>query len=706
MVEKEDVLSYFKRKPRPQGLRELSAGFGLNRQEARSFKRLLRGMLQTGDLVLTRKGLYAPSEDVNLVRGYFEAHGDGFGFVVSDLPGQRDLFIPPYATMGAMDNDKVIARPEGSESGRKGRIIRILERAPRRVAGRLDKSRTACFIKPKSRSLKMDIYIPPGECARYRNGQEVIAEIVDYPSDKRPPVGRIIKGIEPPERPIDEIDSIIEEFSLPTRFPKQVAEEAKKIRAGVEARDRLQVESEDALQRKNLTRLPTVTIDGERAKDFDDAVSIRLSGSGYRLWVHIADVSHYVPWDSLIDIEARKRGTSVYFTDRVLPMLPKELSEDLCSLVPGENRHAFTIQMDFDRTGKREAASFYKSIIRSDERMTYTDVSKILVDGNTGLRTRYDSLVKDFELMEELAGELRARRLDRGSLDFDLPEPEVLIDLQGRPEAIVRSERNVAHVIIEEFMIAANEAVAEYLSGLGAPAIYRIHEEPDLVKMEEVLRFAKNLLRTKNQDFRSILESARGTPEEEIINFTVLRSLKQARYSTVNAGHFGLASECYTHFTSPIRRYPDLVVHRILEEALFHQKKREKTFPAQRAEMLGELLPELAFSSSRMERNSDEAERAALRAMKAWFIKDKVGEEFPVKVIEVTNYGIRVRFEDFYVESFIHVSLMADDFYVFNEKNLTLAGKHTGKKFRIGDLIKARIDRVDLQEREIILGLA
>ncbi len=697
MVEEKDVLSYFKRKPKPQGFRELSAGFSLTRQEARRFKRLLRDMLRSGDLVLTRKGLYAPSEEVNLVRGYFEAHGDGFGFVVSDLPGQRDLFIPPYATMGAMDNDKVIARPEGGAGGRKGRIIRVLERAPRRVAGRLDKSRTACFIKPKSRSIKMDVYIPPGECAGFKNGQEVLAEIVDYPSDKRPPVGRIIKGVEPPERPLDEIDSIIEEFSLPTRFPRQVAEEARKIRAAGAAGD--------GDQRKDLTRLPTVTIDGERARDFDDAVSIRLTGTGYRLWVHIADVSHYVPWDSPIDIEARKRGTSVYFTDRVLPMLPKELSEDLCSLVPGENRRAFTVQMDFDRSGKRKAASFYQSIIQSDERMTYTDVSRILVDGDAGLRERYGNLVRDFELMEELAGELRARRFERGSLDFDLPEPEVLIDLQGRPEAIVRSERNIAHVLIEEFMIAANEAVAEYLDGTGAPSIYRIHEEPDLVKMEEVLRFAKNLLRAKSGDFRSLLEAARGTPEEEVINFTVLRSLKQARYSTVNAGHFGLASECYTHFTSPIRRYPDLVVHRILKEALSHKQAR-RAFPSRRAEILGEVLPDLAFSSSRMERNSDEAERAALKAMKAWFIKDKVGEEFPVKVIEVTSYGMRVRFEDFYVESFIHVSLMADDFYTFNEKNLSLAGKHTGRKFRIGDTARVRIDRVDLQEKEIILGLA
>ncbi|MDA8085501.1 MAG: RNB domain-containing ribonuclease, partial [Nitrospiraceae bacterium] len=404
-MEKQEVLAYFKKRPRPQSFRELSDAFYLNRQEARRFKRLLREMLASGELVLTRKGLYAPSEEINLVRGYFEAHA-GFGFVVADLPGRRDLFIPPHATMGAMDNDRVIARPE-AEGGRNGRIIRILERAQRRVAGRLEKSRTACFVRPKGRALKSDIYIPPGECAGLKNGQGVIAEIVEYPSDKRAPTGRIVKVLEPPEGPRDEIAGILEEFSLPARFPKHVAEDAKKagsvkIPAGEEKGER----------RKDLTRLPTVTIDGERAKDFDDAVSIRLTGIGYRLWVHIADVSRYVPWDSPLDLEARKRGTSVYFPDRVVPMLPAELSEDLCSLVPGEERYTFTVQMDFDRFGKRYETAFYPSIIKSDERMTYTAVARIIARDDPELLERYSRFAPDFELMAELASQMRARRFD------------------------------------------------------------------------------------------------------------------------------------------------------------------------------------------------------------------------------------------------------------------------------------------------------
>ncbi|MDA8387873.1 MAG: ribonuclease R [Nitrospiraceae bacterium] len=711
-MEKKDILSYFSRRPRPQSFRELSAALGANRQEARMLKRLLAEMLDTGELVLTRKGLYAPSEEINLVRGYFEAHAD-FGFVISDLPGQRDLFIPPYALMGARDNDRVIARPE-AEGGRKGRIIRILERAQRRVAGRVEKSRTSCFVKPRGKAFRSDIYIAPEDSARLKNGQSVIVEITDLPSDKRPPEGKVIKVLAAPEKARDEVEAIMEEYGLPARFPRLVAEEARKIHAGMPA------EEEGGGARKDLTRLPTVTIDGERARDFDDAVSIRLTDTGYRLWVHIADVSHYVPWESAIDIEARKRATSVYFPDRVVPMLPRELSENLCSLLPGENRRAFTVQMDFDRFGKRFKNTFYPSIIKSDERMTYTAVAGILAGEDPELMTRYDRFVRDFELMSELASQVRARRLDSGSLDFDLPEPEVLLDIQGSPGAIVKSERNIAHIIIEEFMISANEAVAEYLEDLGAPSIYRIHERPDAVKMEEVLRFAKGLLGIRGGTLQEVLAAARGRPEEEIVNFTVLRSLKQARYSTVNAGHFGLASESYTHFTSPIRRYPDLVVHRILKQALQHGRKkaganippaapkmksRKSIEPMESIGELGELLPEIAFGSSRMERNANDAEREVLGAMKVWFMKERLGEEMPVRIIEVTSYGLRVRFEDFYVDSFIHVSLITDDFYVFNEKNLSLTGKHTGKRFSTGDTVMARIERVDMEERQIILGL-
>jgi len=698
MITKEGIIAHFKKKPRPLSFKELSSLLEIRRAEEKVLKRVLREMLHTGELVMTRKGLYAPSGELSLVRGYFEAHKEGYGFIIADTPGIADLFIPPSATLGAMNNDRVIARAE--PPGGKGRIIRILDRflADKKITGRVEKTRTGCFVRPKSKAIQFDIHIPPEDCRGVKDGQKVVVGLLEYPSSYRPPSGRIIKVLKEVEEPLDEIEAVIEDFNLPRKFPRDVLEEAKTVHL-----------KKDALKRKDLTGLPTVTIDGERAKDFDDAVSINLTEIGYKLWVHIADVCAYVGWETPLDLEARRRGTSFYFPDRVIPMLPKELSEGLCSLVPGEERLAMTVEMDFDRYGKRYEVKFYPSRILSDERMTYTAVAKIIQENDPELMRRYDRLLKEFELMSELAALLRERRMTRGSLDFDLPEPEVLLDLQGRPENIIRSERNLAHMVIEEFMIAANEAVAEFMENNALPAIYRIHEEPQPEKIQEVGRIAKSLLKSRYSAKNAkviyeILESAKKGPKEELITQIILRSLKQARYSTENVGHFGLASESYTHFTSPIRRYPDLVVHRIMKEAL--KRRKAPFFAEKRTEELQTLLPEIAFHSSRMERASDESERAVLRAMKVWFMKDKVGEEFRGKIIGATSYGLRVRFDDFYVEGFLHVSAMTDDFYAFDEDNFMLRGRHTGRKFRIGDPVEVRIDRVDMEDKEILLGLA
>ncbi len=460
------------------------------------------------------------------------------------------------------------------------------------------------------------------------------------------------------------------------------------------------------MKRRDLRNLPTVTIDGERARDFDDAVSIQKIDNRYRLWVHVAGVGHFVAWNSAIDIEARKRGTSVYFPDRVIPMLPKELSEDLCSLRPRVERLAFTVEMEFDKDGQRLSSKFYPSIIISDERMTYTSVKNILVDEDSKERKKYNYLLRDFEIMGELCNILKSQRLKRGSLDFDLPEPEVLLDIQGNPEAIIKAERNFAHMIIEEFMIAANEAVAKYLESHGVPCLYRIHEEPDPTKVEEIVKIINSLETLKGRkaikarDLSDLLKQVRGLPEEEIINLMILRSLKQARYSAENIGHFGLASECYTHFTSPIRRYPDLVLHRILREFLIKKYLSEK-----RIKELESILPDIAFHSSRMERQSEEAERAVLDAMRIWFMKDKVGEEFEGMVVSVTPFGLKIRLKDYYVECLLHVSYMTDDFYRYDEKSLSLYGIHKRRRFGIGKELKVRIDRVDIEEREIILGI-
>lgn len=697
MVNKESVLSFFREKTKkPLGFSDIVSAMKLTPPDARKLKRILRELAGSGNLVMTRRGLYGPSDNMDLATGYFEAHRDGYGFVILEKPGERDIFVPARWKMGAMNNDRVIVRIENRQR-RDGKVVRILERATTRIIGKLDITRTASFVRPKSKAMPFDLYVSPADRGNAKHGDNVIVEIINFPTEKRPPSCRVIKIIEKPEDPRSEIEAIIEEFNLPQRFQKNVHEEAKALSSA-----ELEKISPD---RRDLRNLPTVTIDGERARDFDDAISIKLTEHGYKLWVHIADVGHYVDWGSPIDIEARKRATSVYLADRVIPMLPKELSEDLCSLMPRVDRMAFTVEMDFDRNGSRTKALFYPSLINSDERMTYTSVRKILVDLEEKEREKYAHLLREFELMNELCGAIRQVRLARGSLDFDLPEPEVLLDLQGNPENIIRSERNLAHMIIEEFMIAANEAVAEYLEALKMPSLYRIHEEPDSMKLEAIMKVVKPLVRLRKKtltpaDFSELLLEIKGTPAEEIVNYMVLRSLKQARYSTDNIGHFGLASKSYSHFTSPIRRYPDLVVHRILREVLAKKQLSEN-----RLKELQSLLPDIAFHSSRMERLADDAEREVLEAMRVWLMKDKVGCEYEARVVNVTPHGFKVRLHDFYVDGFIHISWLTDDFYQYNERALTLNGTNTGRSFSIGKELRVRIDKVDMEEREIVFGL-
>ncbi len=703
MITKEFLASSFREKvTRPLRFNDIVLLLDLSPSERRKLKRLLREMVGEGTIVRTRNGLYGPAEEMNLATGYFEAHRDGYGFVISEQPGERDIFIPARATLGAMNNDRVMARIE-QRHRREGRIIRVLERSHTRIAGTFEAGRSASYIKPKNRSVPFDLYVAPRDAGKAMSGDSVIAEIISYPTDKRPPAGRVVKVQKKPETPLDEVELIIDEMNLPRRFPSEVLEEAHALYE--QSQEELDGKSKSR-RRTDLRNLPTVTIDGEKAKDFDDAVSIEKTEGGYRLWVHIADVGYYVRWGSIIDLEARKRGTSVYFPDRVIPMLPPELSEDLCSLRPAEDRLAFSVEMEFGTRSDVRSVRFYPSLIRSDERMTYTSVKKILIDHDPEERRRYHHLIDKFELMGALCNALKEKRLKRGSLDFDLPEPEVLLDMQGNLEAIIKTERNFAHMIIEEFMIAANEAVAEYVERLDVPFLYRVHEEPDPLKLENIVKMMNTLgiIRSnkglKPRDFPALLRQISGKPEEEILNHMILRSLKQARYSPVNAGHFGLASGSYTHFTSPIRRYPDLVVHRILRAVLQKNQLSDR-----QTKELGSLLPDVAFTSSKTERQADEAERVVLKAMRVWLMRDKVGDEFEGTIISVMPHGLRVRLKDYYVEGLLHISFMTDDFYRYDEKEMSLYGVHKKTKLGLGKSLTVRIDKIDMQEREILFGL-
>jgi ribonuclease R len=692
--DRETILSYLRtRTSRPVSLSEIAEALNIPRKESRSLKRILHSLVRSGDIYKTRSHMYGVAEKMSLVPGFFEAHRDGYGFVVPEKTGEKDLFIPPRKTSGAMSGDRVIARLE-SPARREARIIKILERGQKRVVGELCYGKNFYYVRPKAKKTPLDIYIAPKRKADAEVGDTVVVELTSYPSITRPPEGRIIKILQRTDEPAAEVEMAIENSSLPHKFPTAVLNEARDCSEKITAKGRVDCRS-----------LLTVTIDGETAKDFDDAVSIEKTPEGFTLLVHIADVSHYVQWDSALDLEARQRGTSVYFPGRVIPMLPKRLSNNLCSLVPRADRLTFTVEMRFDKKGHLKEKDFYPSIINSNERMTYTSVRKILVDNDRSERRKYDYLLEKFEHMGELCEFLRKLGAKRGSLDFDLPEPEVLLDIQGRPEAIIKAERNLSHMMIEAFMIAANEAVASHLESLGVPSIYRVHEKPDAEKIESLSNVFNSLglkvKRSAPKAFQRIFQEARGTAGEQLVNILLLRSLKQARYSTENIGHFGLASRAYSHFTSPIRRYPDLVVHRILKDSLRGRKLSEK-----KRKYFEKLLPEISFHSSRTERTADEAEREVINAMRVWFMKDKVGDEYEGIVIEITPYGLRVQLRDFFINGFLRVSSMPDDYYSFDERHYRLVGRHKKRIFTLGKEVHVRVERVDIEEREIVFALA
>lgn len=691
----EEVLEFIKKSGRPLSFREISDFFALKASERKKLKRTLKELLLQGKILRNRKNLYLTIKEAKLVTGFFEAHRNGFGFVIPDSPKETDIFIPPHATMGAVHGDRVVARLE-QKRRREGRIIRILERAVRKIVGVVEKTGPIFTVQPRKRNFNQQIVLAPSEI-KIKSGDLVLAEISSYTSGNKPLVAKVLKIFEKPKTPKEDIEILIHEYELPKKFSQNCLMLSKELaQKGISKR---QIKN-----RVDLRELPTVTIDGENAKDFDDAVSIKKTKNGFILWVHIADVSHYVKWKNPIDEEAKLRATSVYLPDRVIPMLPPDLSENFCSLLPKTPRLTFTVEIHFSNSGERKEALFYPSIIKTAERMTYTSVKKILIDNDKEEIKKYKSLVPHFEKMAELCELLKNKRKKRGSLDFDLPEPEVLLDIKGDPHAIITAERNLAHFIIEEFMIAANEAVAEFLYSNNIPSLYRVHEEPEANKIQYITRIVKNLGILKQEltpsDFHEFLEIIKGTPYEEIVNYLILRSLKQARYSYENVGHFGLASECYTHFTSPIRRYPDLVVHRILKE--FLQKGK---ITKEKEKELEEILPDIAIHSSRMERRADEIERDAIQVMRVWFMKDKVGEEFEGKVTMVTPEGLRVRLEEYYIEGFLHVSHMTDDFYQFDEKKYCLIGLKKKRKFTIGTKLHVRVSKVSLEEREIIFDL-
>ncbi|MBI5468170.1 MAG: ribonuclease R, partial [Deltaproteobacteria bacterium] len=541
------------------------------------------------------------------------------------------------------------------------------------------------------------IVIPPRETRGAVEGTIVTVEITRWPGRDTVPAGKILEVLGDPEDPDVEAEVILKKFGLPNRFPAAVEREVKDVP--------MTVGEADAEGRVDLRGFTTVTIDGETARDFDDAVSIDRTAHGYRLRVSIADVSRYVKEGCEIDAEAYARSTSVYFPDRCVPMLPEALSNGICSLNPGVDRLTMTAELEFDSGGRVTKKRFYESVIKSAERMTYTNVKKLLHNEDEALTERYSAILADLRLMAELAEKLSEGRKEAGSIDFDLPEPQIIIDIEGNVEDIVRSERNVAHRLIEEFMLAANRAVAEEFSSKDIPFLYRIHEEPDEESIRDFAEFIAGFgLHFKSgggpKAFQKILKSVEGKPEERLINHVLLRSMKQAVYSEENAGHFGLAFRDYTHFTSPIRRYPDLIVHRLLK-LLIHGR-----YGHDARDRVETLLPEMAGHTSARERKAMEAEREIADLKKCQFMRDKAGESYEGFITGVTSFGLFVELKDYFVEGLVHVSNLRDDYYIFDEKRHALTGEHTKRAFRLGDQAKVTITKVDLERRRIDLVLA
>ncbi len=711
---------------------------------------LLTELTERGDLIELRSGYVLTTMSREFTAGILRVHRDGYGFVVSDRPIegiQGDLFIPPDSAARAMHGDRVLARILRIEdNGRAdGEIVRILKRGHSTVVGEFVIQRHGCFVKPHDDRIQHwieipdDMAIPPSRRSIDRVGVEPIeindiedldgvivnVEIVDFPEHgDESPIGRVIEVLGRPDDFGIDVEIIIRKFHIPHHFPQAVIDQARSC--GTE------VPADEVSKRRDFRDLDIVTIDGETARDFDDAVWVeRLANGNYELQVHIADVSHYVQPGSPIDREASLRGTSVYFPDRAVPMLPVELSTELCSLKPHVDRLVMSALMEIDPKGDVVRQEFTRGVIRSAERMTYTNVWKIL-EGDPEQRERYARLVDRFELMRELATILNRRRIRRGSIDFDMPEAYIQFDVEGQMTGVIKSERNFAHRIIEEFMLAANEAVASNLTEHEYPALYRIHEPPAANRLAEFEEIASHFgysltggsgvpakkirIVTRHRDgrktarettltpadftvssraYQRLIAKLEGKPEERILTYLMLRSLKQAKYSEENKGHFALAAPIYTHFTSPIRRYPDLIVHRVLGAWL---DKQEPPITEDR-------LRAIAEESSSTERRADEAERELIEWKKAKFMEDHVGESFRGLIISTTRFGFFVELQQYFVEGLVPMDTLPGDRYYYNEKNRRIIGDRSKREFAIGDEVEVTLDRVDPIERKLQFSL-
>ena len=689
---------------KPLKIDELIRNLGItDKREIKSLQKLLEEMEQEGKIIRTRYGRYGVPDKMNLVVGMLQGNQAGFGFILPDKEELPDVYIPAGQMNGAMHGDHVVARLlKGGGRSREGEIIRILKRRSPLIVGRYESGRQYGFVIPDDQRIFHDIFIPKKKTkktTKLKNGMKVQVKITRWPEKRRNPEGKVveIQGF-PGDKEVDTL-AIIKKYELPERFPPEVLREIKALNRNIGR--------EDLQGREDLRDLPLVTIDGADAKDLDDAVSLRRSDKGWELVVHIADVGHYVQEGSALDREAFNRGTSIYLVDRVIPMLPPELSNDICSLNKGSDRLARSVIMELDEDGNVNNYRFAAGVIRVRERLTYDELYAILEEKDDHLRERYRELVPMLEEMAALAGVLRKKRLKRGAIDFNLPEVQVVLADDGKPLDIKKRPRTVAEQIIEEFMLVCNETVAEHFYHLQLPFIYRVHERPAEEKIVQFREFIHNLgysLKGKPERIhprvlQELLGEVENRPEERVVNTMLLRAMKQARYSPQRSLHFGLAAEYYTHFTAPIRRYPDLVIHRLIQEYLQGMPKQK------RLKRINKFVAEAAERASLRERVAMEAERESTDMKMIEFMSDKIGEEFPAVISGVTAFGLFAELDNL-VEGLIHVSSMDDDYYHFHEDKMALIGERSGRTYRIGMPVRVILKRADKENRQIDFILA
>jgi ribonuclease R len=696
------ILELFAHKPRARLTpAEVLRRAGLVRDDLQLVIECLRQLVREGRFVRLKKNHYALPDRQHILTGRVHRHPDGFGFLVPEDKNAEDVYLNRREMRRAMHGDRVIVRIDRKKRGGiEAHIVQILERRHKQLIGTYEEFEGQGYLIPMDPRVAAAIQLKPA-VEKPEKGNVIAVEISRYGTATTPAQAELSAVMGDPNDPEVQVRSILFRYGLTARFPPVVDREARTCPHAVGP--------EAMAGRSDLRDLSIVTIDGEQARDFDDAVCVHKKNNRYELFVSIADVAFYVKPGSALDEEAYNRATSVYFPDRAIPMLPEALSNGICSLNPGEDRLAKTVLMEFNDKGEMIGSRFFDSVIRSHERMTYTSVRRILVDRDPECVERYRPLVDQFKLMEELALRIYDRRKARGNLDFDLPEAEIILDIQGIPENIVRAERNVAHRIIEEFMIAANETVASHLRKNDLPLLYRVHEGPDEEALEAIAPFLLSLgyrLPVKREpitplEMQRLLEACRGKPEEKVINHVVLRAMKQAHYQPENIGHFGLASTCYTHFTSPIRRYPDLIVHRMMDRTL-----RGIKLQGDERENLERHLQEAGKHTSERERNAMDAEREMVDLKKAQFMMDKVGEEFTGFIASLANFGFFVELDAYFIEGLVKLSSLTDDHYHYYEKEYVIKGLRHGKKFRLGDPVRVKVARINAFRSEIDFDLA